>query len=203
MNKPVKLADGKLLVGLANIVLSEVDDIVYINSLLQVDDGISGALAFYKTDGQCLAGTSEGLTWDASAELLRVKNLETTVLSPSYCNATKVSISKWLGFPSKLTENQHPFRFCTRVDEHSNQEVLILVVNGYDDTSAKVSMKFDSTRVYIDNTLNIRNTTIMTSVGSENDKIGDVAIDENYIYYCHKNYDGESKIWKRVEMKDW
>jgi len=49
------------------------------------------------------------------------------------------------------------------------------------------------------NTLQIETArTIVSSVGSAGDELGDVAIDATYIYYCTANYDGVTNIWKRT-----
>lgn len=37
-----------------------------------------------------------------------------------------------------------------------------------------------------------------SSVGSDGDVAGMIAVDATYFYYCHTNYDGSSSIWSRI-----
>lgn len=54
---------------------------------------------------------------------------------------------------------------------------------------------------FVTEKLYIRNTAVPTSsIGSNGDYAGLVAVDNDYIYRCVANYDGVSNIWKRVGL---
>lgn len=42
-----------------------------------------------------------------------------------------------------------------------------------------------------------------SSLGDNGDTQGDIAFDDNYIYYCTANYDGSTVIWKRTALSTW
>ena len=42
-----------------------------------------------------------------------------------------------------------------------------------------------------------------TSVGNDGDATGDIAFDEDYMYYCTADYDGSTAIWKRTALTSW
>ena len=60
----------------------------------------------------------------------------------------------------------------------------------------------DTNSVSID-TLTVRRKRVITSSkGEKGDKQGDIVVNENYIYYCTKNYTGKSNIWVRWNVSD-
>lgn len=38
------------------------------------------------------------------------------------------------------------------------------------------------------------------AIGLEGDRVGDIRVDENYIYLCSNNYNGSTTIWKRIAL---
>jgi len=42
-----------------------------------------------------------------------------------------------------------------------------------------------------------------TSVGTSGDAQGDIAFDDDYMYYCTADYDGSTTIWKRTALTTW
>jgi len=42
-----------------------------------------------------------------------------------------------------------------------------------------------------------------SSQGAAGDRQGDVAFDDNYVYFCKQNYDGATNIWTRALMQTW
>lgn len=42
-----------------------------------------------------------------------------------------------------------------------------------------------------------------TSVGASGDTEGDIAFDDDYMYYCTADYDGSTAIWKRTALSTW
>lgn len=43
----------------------------------------------------------------------------------------------------------------------------------------------------------------VTSIGEPDDKQGDIAFDDDYIYYCTADYDGSTAVWKRTALSTW
>ena len=43
----------------------------------------------------------------------------------------------------------------------------------------------------------------LTSVGVSGDTQGDIAFDNDYMYYCTADYDGIANIWKRTALSTW
>ena len=219
MSNLVNLTGKTSIVGLSNVVVSEVDDTVYINTQLQVSDGLKGSVLIYKEDGQTIGSDGSEFMYDTvnhtlSASNITVKNIEADCISTEdfktpvariteYCESLKTVITKWFGFASKKFQNEHPFKFKVSINPESDEETLVLVVNEYTFDKSKISLAFDRNRILVNNKLNISTSTVKSSVGSLGDKKGDIAIDENYIYFCVKDFDGVSKIWKRTELTEW
>jgi len=92
--------------------------------------------------------------------------------------------------------------FALYSDEHGTMKSAGLgLVYDPDKESLSVAA-VDSNSVSID-TLNIRRKRVITSSkGEKGDKQGDIVVNENYIYYCTKNYTGKSNIWVRWNVSD-
>lgn len=239
-------------VGLGNIVISEVDGTVYINTSSQISPSIKGSLSFYDEDNKTsLIGTGKNLIWNEGASrletnALRSKDIEVDELKvktlvsikkidaeeltcdfikiDTYAEIKKIDATdlicksievddrfaseqiignKWIGFQSLVVPQTQPFKFQITLDDEGF-EVLILKTNDYNEnTESKAVIGFESQRVIIPEALNIMHRTIKTPQGTDKDKKGDIAIDENYIYVCINDYDGSKNIWKRSSLKEW
>lgn len=139
-------------------------------------------------------------TKSLSSDHIIVRN---SLLINDYLETVKNSIKKWIGFESKLRDNEHPLKIKSYVNPSTNQETLCFITNEYSDTKSKVSVALDNDRLYLNNLLNIKEKTIETSYGSAGDVEGDIAVDKNYFYYCIGSFDGVSKIWRRCPLNDW
>lgn len=218
MNNKIVLKEGTTLSGVNNIVISELDGTVFINNSVQVEGSIKGALSFYTEDGLSLSGSGPSLIWDKYEELLESKNFKSTFISADstktisletsklivsdFSKIFKLSVSKWIGFESKLHQGTHPYTL--NVNVLAGQETLCFLTNDYTtETTKKISLALDKDRFYIKTALNIRQRTIINSIGSVTDNVGDVAIDENYFYYCVGKFDGINKIWRRSQLTEW
>jgi hypothetical protein len=42
-----------------------------------------------------------------------------------------------------------------------------------------------------------------SSQGQSGDRQGDVAFDDNYVYFCKQDHDGATDIWTRAAMSTW
>jgi hypothetical protein len=231
MDNQIVIRDGIELVGISNIVVSEIDGKIFINNTNQIESGIKGSLGVYTQDGQELGSTGLQCVWNETSNTLEVYSLKAEQLALGYLKVSdlidtryikvsdfvesrfvkvsefietpKLSVDNWFGFKSKVQENQHPFKIKIRVNPDTNTETLCFITNEYSNTTSKIAFALDDERVCINNYLNLKPKTVTTSEGCVGDASGDVAVDENYFYYCIKNFDGTSKIWRRCEMKEW
>jgi len=219
MNKKIILQNGKELLGVTGIVVSEVDNTIYINSSSIIENtSIEGALAIYDKDGEPnLTGSGPDCYWDKSTSTLNISHVSANYISTpvvktgtlevtNYQHSLKVSVKKWLGFESLIKKENHPFKIVVRINPKNKKEFLAVLVN---DTVDSVSNKsfmaiaFEDIRLYVNSIPNLAPKTIATSLGSPGDLKGDISIDENYFYYCINDHDGTSKIWKRLELNNW
>ena len=245
--------NDKELIGVNDIVVSEIDNKIYITTKAHIYDSIEGSLAMYSADdSKQLEGTGPKCIWNKDALILEVENvssdtiqtkviksveiesdhsttkaitaeainseyinarvvesdhftskaLHTESVDSEFVNSKKVAVKNWLGFNSKIKDNAHPFKFL--MHQLDDKEILLLIANEYkEDTNPKVLMAFEDNRVRFLSQLNVVPRTIKSSIGEIDDQIGDIAIDENFIYYCTQDFDGVTNIWKRSPLSTW
>ena len=229
MTNQIILKDGKLLVGVANVVVSEIDDTIYINSSTVINHGIEGSLAYYNIDGTEISNTGLSCVWDPITKALKSIKLECVTLNSEdiqtydvrstnvrtqylesndsrvygHSDVERLSVNYWLGFNSKIKDLCQPFKITNILNPQTNKEALIISSNDYDEGKPTLLMGFEDHRIYVNGDLSIKARSIESAVGSDSDIKGDLAIDENYIYYCIKDYDGVSNIWKRSPLSSW
>lgn len=208
MNNEIIIQEGTKILGINNIVLSELDGTLYVNNAVKVESSVKGALAFYTEDGLSLAGTGLDMTWDKKEELLEVTKIKTSSVESDhltvadYITSCKISIGKWLGFESLSEKEEQPYKI--KLMTKNGEEMLCFVTNEYiNEAKSKVSLALSKDKFRINTGLNIQQRTIQHSVGSTEDSAGDVAVDENYFYYCIGEFDGTTKIWRRTQLTEW
>ena len=88
--------------------------------------------------------------------------------------------------------------------DYFKEETLAILTDKGDGTSACAIVIDKIQRVAIDQgRLNLRQKrTVLSSIGEPDDKQGDIAIDNNYLYYCTKNYNSKTDIWVRWNITD-
>lgn len=226
MKNKIILKNGKEIVGVNNIVISELGQQIYINSSLQIEDNIAGALAVYSNDGAaCLIGTGNNLTWNYETSTLQAINITAknasiesinsniikterfeslSIRNSDYFETKKAAIEKWLGFNSLTVPDAHPFKISVSVNPKNKNEMLLFKSNDYNGNSkSSILMAFDNDRVYLNSITNITNKTITASLGQEGDIKGDISVDADFVYYCTQDFDGVSNIWKRCNLETW
>lgn len=266
MNNKIILKDGKELIGISNIVISEVDDSIYINNVSQVEVSIEGSLAFYSKDGvPSLIGSGVDCVWNKDDSVLEVLNVNSNRITSktlsseyveflnlttdniiaksidtefnssktinskfikvesteigklfvsdiktesvnvsNYAEVKKLAIDKWFGFISHTTEGTHPFKIALEVNPYTNKDALIFKSNDYGTGKNSTRLiALEDQRVSLKGITNLSSRTIESSIGLPIDQKGDIAIDENFLYYCVKDYDGTSSIWKRCPLMGW
>jgi hypothetical protein len=95
-------------------------------------------------------------------------------------------------------------RFAAIHADYFKRDTLAFITEKDDGTVGCAIIIDSDQRVTIDQgRLNTRPKTITSAYGVRGDRVGDLVIDENYIYYCRKNFDGSSKIWARAKLSEW
>lgn len=198
----------KNIVGVGEIKITDLDDTLYISTSSSIGEGTINSLAFY-TDSSNLNSTGASLYYDSEYEKLYAKNLYAHNLTLGFADiedffkTSKHSVSEWVGFESTLEENCQPFKLAILENKELARDELCLITNDYEGSKQQTALKFTNDRLHVYTKFNMKNTTIDNAVGCHGDKKGDIAVDEDFIYYCTLNFNGEDKIWKRVPLESW
>ena len=139
-----------------------------------------------------------------STSHIDANDINTSLLIANSINASNSEIfdltTRYIHF---LNKNDNT-RFASIHSDYFKEETLAVVTERGDGTSGCAVVIDKMQRVAIDEgRLNLRQKrTILSSIGDPNDKQGDIAIDNNYLYYCTKNYNGNTNIWIRWAVTD-
>jgi len=212
MNNKIILKDGATLIGVSGIVISELDDSIFINNSYQIEEGTTGSLAFYCQDGvSALHSTGAACIWDQRSSTLIATKLATEILTTEYLETTYLATETLTTTDIKVSDRINFNNF--EIKERSNDNLNSVLRNSFrnnlliefvdSDKKHIVLVAMDKKRTYFNCGINLKSNTIESPVGSSEDLKGDVAIDENFIYYCVKDYDGISNIWKKSELTSW
>jgi len=126
----------------------------------------------------------------------------TNLTVTNYLNSKKFSIENWFGFRSRLEEDCHPFKFAVRTNIESGGETLCFTTNDYPGNPGKLSIAFGEKRTMFRTRLNLALSTVVSPKGKLGDKQGDIVIDNDFLYVCNSDYNGDN-IWKRIQLSDW
>jgi len=107
MSKAISITTSTQLIGINNITLSVIDDVIYINNNTVIDPGSSGSLSFYATDEGRISSTNNGLTWDTRSQTLNAVRIDieeglvanhitTNKIVLSYLKAVRVDVEEEL-----------------------------------------------------------------------------------------------------------
>ena len=137
-------------------------------------------------------------TDSTDAENSNLTNLDVS----NFLNSKKISVENWFGFRSRLEENCHPFKFAVRTNIESGTESLCFTTNDYPGNPGKLSVAFGEKRTFFKNRINLELSTVVSPKGKLGDKQGDIVIDNDFLYICNSDYNGDN-IWKRIQLSDW
>jgi len=153
MNNKIILKDGKQIIGVGGIVVSELDNSIFINNSFQIEEGVSGSLAFYCQDGvSVLHSTGESCTWDQYGLTLTSKYIKVDQTLTS-TNIKVDDVIKLNQFEFKVRSNDKTDLFF----RNSLRDTLIINYihqndkNGY---RSETPLAIDSNRIYLLLTLN-------------------------------------------------
>jgi hypothetical protein len=127
-----------------------------------------------------------------------VANLNVT----NYLNSKKFSIENWFGFRSRLEEDCHPFKFAVRTNVEPGKETLCFTASDYPDNLGVLNIAFGEKRTMFKTRINLVLNTVLSPKGKLGDKEGDISIDNDFLYICNSDYNGDN-IWKRIKLSDW
>lgn len=130
----------------------------------------------------------------------------------------KVELSA-TGTPDALTSISLTSNVLSYIDEAGNTTNIDLssfiddtnlariIIGTFDVNNGELSLiRDDSSSVVIDldgRYLTYGQSVPLTSVGTSGDVAGDIAFDDDYMYYCTADYDGSTAIWKRTALTSW
>ena len=67
----------------------------------------------------------------------------------------------------------------------------------------QMAIQLNPYRFNLNRVLNLLPQTIQSPIGTQKDKAGDITVDQNWLYICLADYNGQTNIWKRVKLLDW
>jgi len=229
MTEIVYIKENSELIGVNNIVVSNVNNKIFITNTINIEPGTKNSLAIYNIDNDNeLSSIGKSCVWDHKKNRLEIINVYSdvidtrlinskiiktefvdadhqdvkTIIVNDYFHSPKISIGNWLAFKSKKYEEHHCFRLQLKTDKAGN-EVLTLTSFPNKDIPETPIIKINDNRISFLGIVNLKDNTILSSLGTNGDKKGDISIDDNYLYFCVKDYNGKSKIWKRTELSYW
>ena len=169
--------------GIGSVTVSTLGNNIIIASVPSVEKGFAESLCYYNTDGNTVSDTEGKLTYSKEREIFKIG-----------CDAEFYSDAKFLN-------TTYSNNFIA-----ANVKIESLLVEKNSIFSGLVNI-FHHTAVFnkkirVGGKLNLRSTTIVSSKGSPIDSLGDIAIDNAYLYYCHACYDGQTDIWVRWAISD-
>ena len=151
-------------------------------------------MTFYSKDGYQLSSAGDSVTFDPEKKTLTVTNLVSTQI------LNEVSYLKRIHLISTIKENLTPFKIRLVPNNDSGKEKLIIIADDYDDKKTHGVLELDGDRISVKQVLNLTLST-PSVVGSINDRVGDIRVDANHLYFCYKLYDGHSIIWKKISWQ--
>lgn len=227
MNNKIILKDGETLIGVSGIVISKLDNTIFINNSAQIQEGTEGSLAFYCQDGMStLHSTGDECKWDNKSATLTVNFLITENLTTKKSTAQHLT-TKQLTTENLTTEKLTTEKLMTKdinitnritfnnfeIKERSKEVLSSFLRNSHrnnllvefidSDAQHTLLIAIDKERTYLNCNLNMKSKTIVSSIGCAGDLKGDIAVDEDFIYYCTKDFDSISNIWKRSSLTTW
>ena len=227
MNNKIILKDGTVMIGVSGIVISKLDNTIFINNSAQIQEGTEGSLAFYCQDSMStLHSTGDECKWNSETSTLSVnflvtENLTTKKLTAHHLITTQLTtenltteklttnglVTNDINITNRITFNNFEIKERSKAvlsaflrNSHRNN-LLIEFID--DNRQHNMLIAIDKERTYLNCNLNMKSKTIVSSTGCDGDLKGDIAVDENFIYHCTKDYDGISNIWKRSTLTSW
>jgi hypothetical protein len=146
--------------------------------------------------------------WASSTGISAILNkptLSSVATSGSY---TDLSNRPTLFSGSYTDLSNRPTLFSGSYTDLSNKPTIPTSFSSLINGGSAISLSIDGKLTFPDGTVQSTGyqkvSVPTTSVGSPTDKVGMIAFDSNYIYYCITTYvDSSTIIWKRVALTSW
>ena len=194
------------IIGVAGISVSRIDDTIFISNDKTVAIGVPGTVAIYADEFGNIKSTEVSI--DIDSNTLTAENIVASTID-NKCITSKLMQSS----------NIHSNNYYLTIEDENLKDNLVVRLGTYqynnkhkfgiffkkNNTEYSTSISIDqSSRFSIeDGRLNLRKKqTINSAIGSIGDHPGDIAIDSEYLYYCHAVFDNKTPIWVRWKVSD-
>jgi hypothetical protein len=152
--------------------------------------------------------TAKLTSTDIESNHITSENITVDVLTVNhYLDIDSISVNNTFNKCLFFLDNDHDKFARMHYDDVSGGNMLVLLTKRKDGTDGCALGIDESQRVrIIDGVLNLKSKRVIKSpIGSKGDCEGDIVINDGYIYYCKKSYNGFSKIWIRTKFTetDW
>lgn len=212
------------IIGLFDTEVSKVDNTFYISNKKTNLPGCPETFALYADEFGTVKSAGLGLEYDSEHEVLTTTTVTSTYINTdnidtNHINTKEIATDNLLAKSintDQLAINNLSARYVHFLNKNDNsifasihadyftEETLAILTDKGNGTSGCAIVIDKMQRVAIDQgRLNLRQKrTVTSSIGEPNDKQGDIAIDNNYLYYCTKNYNSKTDIWIRWNVTD-
>jgi hypothetical protein len=195
-------------VGIGGIVISKVDDTIFVTNSQIPENGVPDSFALYADAEGKIKSSGLDLNYDTGTRTLNsfrisAKHLVSTSTDSHQIISQNISANDYIiSVPDKQLEDD----VFAKIGTHTyNNQLRFAVAVKKNSTDYACAISIDQThRVSLeDGRLNIRRKRVVeTSKGSPGDQSGDIAVNKFYLYYCIKDYNGVDSIWVRWKVSD-
>jgi hypothetical protein len=211
----VSLDQSTEIVGLFDISISKVDNTIFIANKNTPEPGAINTFALYADETGKIKSAGSSLIYETETEVLTAPNILSNNIISDYIVVKKLVADRLILTDTDETKdfniNNLSFlkkegtgRFASIHTDFFGDHTLAIVTENNEGVTG-CALTIDGTqRITIqDGKLNLKHTrTITSSVGIKTDRKGDLAIDNNYLYYCTRDFNRVSNIWVRWKISD-
>jgi hypothetical protein len=227
----VSLDQSTEIVGLFDISISKVDNTIFVANKNTPEPGAINTFALYADETGKIKSAGSSLLYETETEVLTAPNILNNNIISDYIVVKKLVADKLVSenievktiIADSLILNNDPNqskelyvnylnflkkegtgRFASIHTDFFGDHTLAIVTENNEGVTG-CALTIDGTqRITIqDGKLNLKHTrTIASSVGIKTDRKGDLAIDNNYLYYCTRDFNRVSNIWVRWKISD-
>jgi hypothetical protein len=194
------------IIGVAGISVSRIDDTIFISNDKTVAIGVPGTVAIYADEFGNIKSTEVSIDIDSNtltAENIVASTIDNKCITSKLMQSSNIHSSNYYLTIDDDTLADNLFAKLGTYQYDGKYKFGIFLKNNRLKYSTAISID-KSLRVSIeDGKLNLRQRrTIISAIGSIADTPGDLAIDTEYLYYCHTIYNGKDPIWVRWKISD-
>jgi len=217
----IDIDNCKSIIGVAGITVSQIDNTIFISNEKTAEMGVPGTIAIYADEFGNIKST--GVSIDIESNTLTSNNIIVDTLDSKKIKSTNIVVdtldNKCITSKLMQSSNIHSNNYYLTIEDENLKNDLFAKLGTYqykgnyifgifvksNNSEYSTGISIDrALRVSIeDGRLNLRKSrTINSAVGSIGDHPGDIAIDSEYLYYCHAVFDNKTPIWVRWKVSD-